>query len=90
MTEARIAFAAILERVARGEQVTLTRHGAPVAVIVRPDVLRNSRTGTLYEGVDELRRLMETGRSAPLSRGSMTVEQADDLVRSIRSDRDAS
>ncbi|MEO5832003.1 MAG: type II toxin-antitoxin system prevent-host-death family antitoxin [Nakamurella sp.] len=89
VTEARSSFAEILERVAVGEQVTLTRHGVAVAVVVRPDILRNSRTATLYEGVDELRRLMETGRSASLSRGSMTVEQADDLVRSIRSDRDA-
>ena len=32
--EAKTHFANLLERVARGEQITITRHGTPVAKIV--------------------------------------------------------
>lgn len=35
-TEARAALHALLARVARGDEVTITRHGRPVAVVVRP------------------------------------------------------
>lgn len=39
--EAKTHFSALLERVARGESITITRHGAPVArlvpVVAAPD-----------------------------------------------------
>lgn len=39
ISEARAALPEVVSRVAQGEQVTITRHGQPTAVVVRPDVL---------------------------------------------------
>jgi prevent-host-death family protein len=43
VSEARAALPQILDRILAGEEVTLTRHGQPVAVVVRPDTLRARR-----------------------------------------------
>jgi prevent-host-death family protein len=68
--EARSQMAELLERVARGERVTVTRRGVPVAVMqpyeARPDEevlavaaeLRAFRQGNSLEGLS-LRDLME-------------------------------
>jgi antitoxin (DNA-binding transcriptional repressor) of toxin-antitoxin stability system len=45
MSEARAALPEVLTRVALGEEVTITRYGSPVAVVVRPDIIW-SRPGT--------------------------------------------
>lgn len=39
ISEARAALPEVLDRVAEGEEVTITRHGRPVAVVIRPDVV---------------------------------------------------
>ena len=44
-SEARAALPELLNRVEGGEEVTITRHGHPVAVLVRPDSLRARRAG---------------------------------------------
>jgi len=38
ISEARAALPEVLDRVAGGEEVTITRHGRPVAVVIRPDI----------------------------------------------------
>jgi antitoxin (DNA-binding transcriptional repressor) of toxin-antitoxin stability system len=38
MTEARAALPQVLDRVAAGEEITITRHGKPAAVVVRPGI----------------------------------------------------
>ncbi len=40
VSEARAALPELLTRVEEGEEVTITRHGKAVAVLVRPDALR--------------------------------------------------
>ncbi|MBO0805924.1 MAG: type II toxin-antitoxin system Phd/YefM family antitoxin [Nocardiopsaceae bacterium] len=40
MTEARATLPRVLDRVAAGEEVTITRRGKPVAVVMRPDIVR--------------------------------------------------
>jgi len=42
-SEARAALPEILDRVLAGEEVTITRHGQAVAVVVRPDALSARR-----------------------------------------------
>lgn len=44
ISEARAALPEVLDRVAEGEEVTITRHGRPVAVVMRPDVVWQSGT----------------------------------------------
>jgi antitoxin (DNA-binding transcriptional repressor) of toxin-antitoxin stability system len=39
VSEARAALPEVLTRVAQGEEITITRYGSPVAVVVRPDVV---------------------------------------------------
>ena len=47
-----MAFVWYSERVAAGEEITLTRHGEPVAVLVRPDSLRRRRAAAAYRQAD--------------------------------------
>ena len=42
ISEARAALPEVLDRVAEGEEVTITRHGRPVAVVIRPDIVWQS------------------------------------------------
>jgi antitoxin (DNA-binding transcriptional repressor) of toxin-antitoxin stability system len=39
VSEARAALPEVLTRVAAGEEITITRYGSAVAVVVRPDVV---------------------------------------------------
>jgi len=39
LSEARAALPDVVNRVAQGEEITITRYGRPMAVVVRPDVV---------------------------------------------------
>ena len=43
MSEARARLPEILDRVEAGEEITITRHGRPAAVLLRPDTVRVRR-----------------------------------------------
>ncbi|MCA1671010.1 MAG: type II toxin-antitoxin system Phd/YefM family antitoxin, partial [Actinobacteria bacterium] len=43
VSEARATLPEVLDRVADGDEITITRHGQPVAVLVRPDAVRTRR-----------------------------------------------
>lgn len=49
-----LTLAAMLARVEAGERVILTRDGAEVAVIVRPDDLSDAATAYLLEGLERV------------------------------------
>lgn len=65
-SQARAALPEILDRVLAGEEVTITRHGEPVAVVVRPDALRARRADQAISQAQRLRDLLEQGRATPL------------------------
>lgn len=92
ISEARAALPAVLDRVQAGEEVTITRHGRPVAVVVRPDALRRRRAHDAFEGAARVGELMEAARRdplpLPLERG-LSQEYADELIAEIRAGRDA-
>jgi antitoxin (DNA-binding transcriptional repressor) of toxin-antitoxin stability system len=47
ISEARAALPEVVNRVTEGEEITITRHGQPAAVVVRPDVIwRQPDVGT--------------------------------------------
>jgi antitoxin (DNA-binding transcriptional repressor) of toxin-antitoxin stability system len=52
VSEARAVLPEVLTRVARGEEITITRYGSPVAVVVRPDIIW-SQPGTEETGETE-------------------------------------
>ncbi|MBA2282318.1 MAG: type II toxin-antitoxin system Phd/YefM family antitoxin [Actinomycetota bacterium] len=88
VTEARAALPEILDRVLAGEEVTITRNGTAVAVVVRPDILRARRADEALAAAARLRELLETGRSRPLDDGpALANDRADQLVEDVRAAR---
>lgn len=88
-TQARAALPEILDRVKAGEEITITRHGEPVAVVVRPDSLRSRRTDRMLAGVEQIQEALERGRATPLfETGPISEEFAEELIAEIRAGRD--
>jgi antitoxin (DNA-binding transcriptional repressor) of toxin-antitoxin stability system len=89
VSEARAALPEVLNRVAEGEEITITRHGKPVAVIVRPDTIwSRSRAQDVIDQAERLNRLIEDAGKRPLSPGGITPEYAEELIADIRAGRD--
>lgn len=54
--EAKTHFSALLERVAHGEEVVITRHGQPVARLVPVAKAHDDRVGRVIEELKTLRK----------------------------------
>ena len=90
VSEARAALPEVLNRVADGEEITITRHGRPVAVIVRPDILwSRSHASDLLEQAERLNEMLRAAAGSPRSPDGISVEYAEELVAAVRADRDA-
>ncbi len=90
VSEARATFPAVLDRVVAGDEVTITRHGVPVAVIIRPEALRTRRAEALWHESDRLRELLERGRAIDLDDApTMTLERAEELLADVAASRRA-
>ena len=88
VSEARAALPEILERVLAGEEVTLTRHGEPVAVVVRPDRLRPRRADEALAEADRVRDLLARAKGRTLgSRPTLGAERAEVLLADVRASR---
>lgn len=89
-TEARAALPALLDRVRDGDEVVITRHGQPVAVVVRPDALRARRAGAELAVADRVRDTLAAGRATALSSaGELSEARADELATDVRAARDS-
>ena len=89
VSEARAALPEVLNRVADGEEVTITRHGKPVAVIVRPDVLwSRTHAGDLLAEAEQLNEMLREAGKRPRSTGGISAEYAEELIAEIREGRD--
>jgi prevent-host-death family protein len=89
LTDARSSLPALLDRVARGEEVTITRHGRSAAVLIRPDTLRSRRADAALAVANEVRELLEAAKNAPLTtEEALDEEYADALVAEVRAGRD--
>lgn len=90
ISEARAELPRVLDRVSAGEEITITRHGAPVAVVVRPDVLRRrGRADLAFAMAEQIRVDMEEARHRPLPPPAMSSERADELVAELYAERRA-
>jgi prevent-host-death family protein len=89
-SEARASLPELLDRVDGGEEMTITRHGHPVAVVVRPDTLRHRRADAALANAERVRELLVAARAAarPTSEG-LTPERAEELIGEIRAAREA-
>ena len=91
VSEARASLPAIVDRVLAGEEVTLTRHGRAVAVLVRPDALRARRAGPSLESAARLHELVAAGRKRPLARRpALTAVRAEELLDEVDAGRSRS
>lgn len=90
VSEARATLPDLLDRVERGEEITITRHGRAVATLIRPDSLNARRAGTAFADADRLCDLLDEGRRTRLSdlRGIDPV-RAEAMVEDVRLSRDA-
>lgn len=79
---------ALVDRVANGEEITLTRHGQPVAVVIRPDALRVRRGEDAVASAAALRERLRVARqmARPVAKG-MSRRRADVLVAEVRAGR---
>ena len=90
VSEARSKLPELLDRVGEGEEITLTRHGVPVAVLVRPDALRTRRAAAAFKKAEEIGDMLRQARERPpRDKGGLSVEYAESLIAEIRRDRDA-
>jgi prevent-host-death family protein len=89
-SEARAALPELLNRVEEGEEVTITRHGRPVAVLVRPDALRVRRAEAALDDAARIHELLAEAAAAPLPEDTgLTKQRAEELIAEIRASRDA-
>ena len=91
VSEARAAFAEILDRVEAGEEITITRHDKPVAVVMAPNSVRTRRRAAAeaIARAEQLHRDLEAARDQPLSlNGVISHERAEEWIREIRRERD--
>jgi antitoxin (DNA-binding transcriptional repressor) of toxin-antitoxin stability system len=89
VSQARAALPHLLTRVEGGEEVTITRHGRPVAVLVRPDVMR-SRANVIIQAAEHVHELIAGAAGSELPGvDRLTPERAEELISTIRSGRDS-
>ena len=90
VSEARAALPDLLSRVQDGDEVTITRHGRPVAVLVRPDTLRSRRADAALHGAEQIHQMLADAASAagPGEPG-LTESRAEEFIAEIRAGRDA-
>jgi prevent-host-death family protein len=88
-SEARAKLPEIIDLVVEGHEVSITRHGKPVVVVINPSALRTRRAAKLFADAEALGRSLDDARHRPLAEGSMTEEYAEELIAEIRAGRDA-
>lgn len=90
VSQARATLPELLDRVTAGEEVTITRHGVAVAVVLRPDAVRLRRADRALADAEQLRSLVDRGRATRLSDvRAIAPDRADSLVRDVASSRRA-
>lgn len=88
VTEARAILPELLDRVARGEEITITRHGRPAAVLLRPDAVRARRAEHVITQARGVAELVSAARDRPLPEAAVSEERAQEWVDAVRADRD--
>lgn len=76
-----------LDRVEAGEEVSITRHGRVIAVLVRPDVLTARRAPDAWAEADRIAGLLASSRSESQTNAVISPERADELVQAVRGAR---
>lgn len=88
LSEARANLPLLLNRVADGEDVTITRHGQPVAVVVGHDRWMKTARYEVLEQARELRKRMDELRKHPVTIDSLPTIPGYDAEAHIAWNRD--
>ena len=89
VSEARSRLPELLDRVEKGEEITITRHGRPAAVLLRPDRLRVRRGESAIDQARRIGQMIEEARHQPLGPGTaMDPAYAEEWIAEIRAGRD--
>jgi len=88
-SQARARLPELLDRVEAGEEVAVSRHGRPVAILVRPDALRVRRTDAATRRAAALSEALAAARrGGEPPTGGLSGERAEELIAGIRAARD--
>lgn len=88
VTEARAALPELLDRVLAGEEITITRHGREVAVLVGADAIRVRRGDRARAEADRLRLLLHEGRQIRLADAPVVSgDRAESLAAEVTAGR---
>ena len=88
VSEVRARLPEVLDRVERGEEITITRHGRPAAVLLRPDAVRTRRAEQTIERAREVAALLAAARERPLPPTTVSEERAQAWIDAVRAGRD--
>ncbi len=86
MSAARARMAELLDRVERGEEVEITRHGRSIARLVGPRSARTSRTDHVFAAAEQLRSELDAARHQPLGPPVSDLD-IQTRIRALRADR---
>jgi len=90
ISQARAALPELLDRVLAGEEVTITRHGQEVAVLVRPDTLRTRRADRVLAAAERLHDELSQARNRRLSEAPrISADRAEELLADVAASRSA-
>jgi antitoxin (DNA-binding transcriptional repressor) of toxin-antitoxin stability system len=89
VTEARATLPELLDRVEAGDEVVITRHGKPIAVLVAPDRVRIRHASTSLDAARHLADLLDAAAQHPQGRPTITARLAEQLVDEVRAARRA-
>jgi antitoxin (DNA-binding transcriptional repressor) of toxin-antitoxin stability system len=88
ISEARARLPEILDRVATGEEITITRHGRAAAVVLRPDAVRARRGEAVLDDARRIQEMLDDAATRPLPPPVVAVDRGEEMVKGIRAERD--
>lgn len=88
LTEARANLPLLLDKVADGEEITITRHGRPAAVIVSHDRWMKIARHDVLEEARQLRKRLAELRKQPITEESFSALPGYDADAHIAWNRD--
>jgi prevent-host-death family protein len=89
VTEARATLPELLDRVEAGDEVVITRHGKPIAVLVAPERARIRHASTSLDAARHLADLLAAAAQQPQGQPTITAHLAEQLVGEVRAARRA-
>jgi prevent-host-death family protein len=87
VSDARAALPALLDQVESGDEVTITRHGRPVAVLISPGALRSRRAGEALATARRIGERLAEARQAPPPGKGVSRAYAEELIGAVRAGR---